>query len=329
VLRALNVRHRTLPLRSPFRISRGVKHAADVVSVELDQAGCIGRGESVPYGRYGESVPSVTDQIERLRNVLCAGMGRDELQARLPAGAARNALDTALWDLESRLSSVPVWKRLARPAPAPLVTALTISIDTPQEMGTAAARIANPKLLKIKVGADDPVARIEAVRRAAPSATLIVDPNESWTIEILREAQPALERASVSLLEQPLPADADDALRGFSSRIALCADEACHTTSNLSSLLDRYQAVNIKLDKTGGLTEAWRLLRDARACGFTVMVGCMVCSSLGIAPALEVAREADFVDLDGPLWLESDYPDGVTLRDGLLVPPAPGFWGGQ
>ncbi len=329
MLRTLNIRHRTLPLRSPFRISRGIKLAADVVTVELDQTGSVGRGESVPYARYGESVASVMNEIETLRNALCAGMGRDELQARLPAGAARNAVDAALWDLESRLSHVPVWQQLARTPHSPLASALTISIDTPQEMREAASRIANPKLIKIKVDAHDPVGRIEAVRQAAPSAKLIVDPNESWTIGILRDTQPVLERASVSLLEQPLPADADDALVEFSSRIPICADEACHTTSDLPSLLTRYQAVNIKLDKTGGLTEAWRLLRAARACGLTVMVGCMICSSLSIAPALEVAREADFVDLDGPLWLESDHPGGVTLQDGLLVPPSPGFWGGQ
>ena len=329
MLRKLNIRHRTLPLRSPFRISRGVKLAADVVTVEIDQAGCVGRGESVPYGRYGESVASVMDELEILRDAMCAGMGRDELQARLPAGAARNAMDAALWDLESRLGHVPVWKQLGRLPHSPLVTALTISIDAPQEMGKAASRIANARLIKIKVDADDPVGRIEAVRQAAPAAKLIVDPNESWTIDILREIQPALERSSVSLLEQPLPVDADDALREFSSRIPICADEACHTTSDLPALRNRYQAVNIKLDKTGGLTEAWRLLHDARACGFTVMVGCMVCSSLGIAPALEVAREADFIDLDGPLWLECDYPDGVALQDGLLMPPSPGFWGGQ
>ena len=329
MLRKLNIRHRSLPLRSPFRISRGVKHAADVVTVEIDQAGCVGRGESVPYGRYGESVASVMDELEILRDAMCAGMGRDELQARLPAGAARNAMDAALWDLESRLSHVPVWKQLGRLPHSPLVTALTISLDTPQEMGKATSRIANPKLIKIKVDANDPVGRIEAVRQAAPAAKLIVDPNESWTIDILRETQPALERASVSLLEQPLPADADDALQDFSSRIPICADEACHTAADLLSLRNRYQAVNIKLDKTGGLTEAWRLLRDAKARGFTVMVGCMICSSLSIAPALEVAREAAFVDLDGPLWLECDHPGGVTLQDGLLMPPSPGFWGGQ
>jgi L-alanine-DL-glutamate epimerase-like enolase superfamily enzyme len=328
MLRGLSIRHRTLPLRSPFRISRGVKLAADVVTVELDQEGCIGRGESVPYARYGESVATVIDEMETLRGDLCAGMGRDELQDRLGAGAARNALDAALWDLESLLVHVPVWSRLAQPPHLPFETALTIVIDTPQEMEKAALRIADAGLIKIKVDADDPVARIEAVRRAAPSARLIVDPNESWTIDILRDIQPALERLSVSLLEQPLPADADDALLDFSSRIPICADESCHTTSDLPSLIGRYQAVNIKLDKTGGLTEAWRLLRAAKAGGFRIMVGCMVCSSLGIAPALEIARKAEFIDLDGPLWLANDYPDGVTSQGGMLTPPSPGFWGG-
>jgi len=328
MLRTLSARHCILPLRAPFRISRGVKHAADVVTVELGQAGCIGRGEAVPYARYGESVASVMDAIETLRGDLCAGMGRDELQVRLRAGAARNALDAALWDLESRLSRIPVWAQLAQRPHAPLPTALTVVIDTPQAMGKAAARIADAQLIKVKVGRDDPVAQIEAVRRAAPSARLIVDPNESWTIDILRDAQPALERARVSLLEQPLPADADDCLRDFPARIPICADESCHTASDLHSLSNRYQAINIKLDKTGGLTEAWRLLHAAKSCGFVIMVGCMVCSSLGIAPALEIARNAAFIDLDGPLWLEHDHPGGVTLHDSLLVPPSPGFWGG-
>jgi L-alanine-DL-glutamate epimerase-like enolase superfamily enzyme len=327
MLRGLNIRHCTLPLRAPFRISRGVKHAADVVTVELEQAGCVGRGESVPYPRYGESVASVLDEMEALRGDLCAGMGRDELQARLPPGAARNALDTALWDLEARLTRVPVRMQLARPPLSPVVTALTISLDTPQEMEKAASRISDAKLIKIKVDADDPAARIDAVRRAAPSARLIVDPNESWNIDILRELQPALERAQVSLLEQPLPAHADEVLLDFAGRIPICADEACHTASDLPLLVNRYRAINIKLDKTGGLTEAWRLLRAARSLGFGIMVGCMVCSSLGIAPALEIAREADFIDLDGPLWLEHDHAGGVKLEAGLLSPPAAGFWG--
>lgn len=328
MLRELNIRHLSLPLNAPFRISRGVKHAAEVVTVELRQGDRVGRGESVPYPRYRESVASVLDEMESLRSDLCAGMGRDELQARLHPGAARNALDAALWDLESKLTGVPVSAQLARPSRAPVTTALTVSLDTPQAMEQAASRIADARLIKIKVDADDPAARIEAVRRAAPAAKLIVDPNESWTIDILHDLQPVLERAAVNLLEQPLPAAADVDLRGFSSRIPICADEACHTSADLPRLLERYQAINIKLDKTGGLTEAWRLLRAARDAGFRIMVGCMVGSSLGIAPALEIAREAEFVDLDGPLWLADDHAGGVRLQDGLLAPPAPGFWGG-
>jgi L-alanine-DL-glutamate epimerase-like enolase superfamily enzyme len=328
MLRALTIRHGSLPLHSPFRIARGVKHAAEVVVVEISQGECTGRGESVPYARYGESVAAVLDEMEALRNELCAGMGRDELQARLHPGAARNAVDAALWDLESELTGVPVCARLARPPRAPVATALTVSLDTPEAMERAASRIADARLIKIKVDADDPAARIEAVRRAAPSARLIVDPNESWTLDILHDTLPALERAGVDLIEQPLPAIDDAGLAGFSSRIPICADEACHTCADLPRLLDRYQAVNIKLDKTGGLTEAWRLLSAARAQGFRIMVGCMVCSSLGIAPALEIAREAEFIDLDGPLWLEKDHDGGVKLQDGLLAPPASGFWGG-
>jgi len=328
MLRRLSVQPRSFPLHSPFRISRGVKTAADVVTVELEQAGCVGRGESVPYARYGESVAAVIAQVESLRDELAAGMGRDELQARLGPGAARNALDAALWGLASRLTRVPVHSQLARPPHRPLETAMTVVIDTPQAMAKAAASIADAGLIKIKVDADEPIARIEAVRRAAPAARLIVDPNESWTIDTLRETQDALVRLKVDLLEQPLPADADEALRGFVSRIPICADESCHISSDLSSLLGRYQAINIKLDKTGGLTEAWRLLRAASAEGFIVMVGCMVCSSLGIASALEIAREAEFIDLDGPLWLANDYPDGVRLQGVRLMPPSPGFWGG-
>ncbi len=327
MLRALNIRHRSLPLDAPFRISRGAKTSAEVVMVELTEAGRIGRGECVPYERYGESIESVVGQLESVRDEVCAGMDRGALQARLVAGAARNALDTALWDLESRLTGVPVWTRLAQPAPAPMVTALTVGIDTPERMGENAARIAHHGLIKVKLDAEAPAARIEAVRRVAPHPRLIVDANESWDIAILRDMQPALECHRVDLIEQPLPADADDALRDFVARIPVCADEACHTTDDLPRLRDRYQAVNIKLDKTGGLTEAWRLLHAARAEGFGIMVGCMVGSSLGIAPALEVAREADFVDLDGPFWLRDDYPDGIRMRGGLLHPPQAGFWG--
>ncbi len=331
MLRELTLTHCSFPLVAPFRIARGVKHAADVVQVELRQGGVRGRGESVPYARYGESVETVLAQLEGVRAEVAAGMGREELQARLPAGAARNALDSALWDLEARLTAVPVWAGLARPSPLPLPSAITIGIDTPQRMAEEAARLAGngaaEVLIKLKLDAHEPAARIEAVRRAAPGARLIVDPNESWDIQLLRDIQPTLQRAGVALVEQPLPVDADDALLGFAPSVPVCADESCHVAADLPRLRGRYQAVNIKLDKTGGLTEAWRLLRSARADGFRIMVGCMVCSSFGIAPALEVAREAEFVDLDGPLWLKHDYAEGVRLEHGLLVPPRPGFWG--
>lgn len=331
MLRELTIKHCSFPLVAPFRIARGVKHAAEVVLVKLRQGATSGRGESVPYARYGESVESVMAQMESVRTEVAAGMGREELQARLPAGAARNALDSALWDLEARLTSVPVWARLARSSPLPLVSAITIGIETPQRMGEEAARLAGTGLdrvlIKVKLDAHEPAARISAVRQAAPDARLIIDPNESWNIDLLRDMQPILEQAGVELVEQPLPADADDALLDFKPRVPVCADESCHVAADLPRLRGRYQAVNIKLDKTGGLTEAWRLLRAARADGFRIMVGCMVCSSFGIAPALEVAREAEFVDLDGPLWLKDDYADGVHLDRGMLVPPQPGFWG--
>ncbi len=325
--RELTARHCSLPLNAPFRISRGARTSAEVVRVEVLQGDAAGRGECVPYKRYGESVESVVAQIESVRGELRAGMGRDELQVRLPPGAARNALDAALWDLESRLAGISVHARLARPAHEPMATALTVGIDTPARMGEEAARIARNALVKVKLDAENPAARIEAVRRAAPHARLIVDANESWNIAILRDMQPALERHRVDLVEQPLPADADDALLDFVPDVPICADEACHTVRDLPRLRGRYQAVNIKLDKTGGLTEAWRLLHAARGAGFGVMVGCMVGSSLGIAPALEIAREADFVDLDGPFWLQEDCPGGIRMQDGLLHPPQAGFWG--
>jgi L-alanine-DL-glutamate epimerase-like enolase superfamily enzyme len=328
MLRELIVQPRSLPLNAPFRIARGTALAAEVVTVEISQGGQTGRGETAPSKRYDQSVAGVIDEVENLRDPLCAGMGRDELQARLSPGSARNALDAALWDLEARLTGVPVWTALGRPPHQPRVTAFTVSIDTPEKMAQAAARIADKPLLKIKLDADDVAARIEAVRAAAPDARLIVDANEAWDLRILGDALPALARAGVELIEQPLPAGADEPLRDFRGEIPICADEACHTSADLPHLAGRYQAINIKLEKTGGLTEAWRLLNRAQAAGFTIMVGCMVSSSLSMAPALEIAREAAFVDLDGPFWVKADYPDGIKLDDGMLHAPQPGFWGG-
>ena len=328
MLRQLTAAAESWPLSSPFRISRGVKTAADVVYVELRQGQTIGRGEAVPYGRYNETTGLVLEQIASVQADLEAGLSRHALLSRLPPGAARNAVDCALWDLEAKLAGGAVWVELGADDPPPaLTTALTISLDTPAAMGEAAARIRDAALIKIKVDANDPEAQLRAVRAAAPAARLVVDPNEGWSFDILRRMQPALAAARVDLIEQPLPADENEALEGFPSVAPICADESCHTADDLPALRGRYQVVNIKLDKSGGLTAAMELLVAARREGFGIMSGCMVCSSLGIAPAFHVARRAAFIDLDGPLLLRADRPGGVTLEDGLLQPPSPGFWG--
>lgn len=333
MLRELSIRPRSWPLAAPFRIARGVRLAADVVQVEIREHGVSGRGESVPYARYGESVESVLEQLEQVRTGIEnggieAGLSCNALCKLLPAGAARNALDCALWDLEARSAGTSVHALLGEPEPAAITSAVTIGLDTPERMAAATRAVASAPLIKIKVDAQDPAARIRAVRATAAGARLIVDPNESWNPELLQAIQPVLRETRVDLVEQPLPADADQALAGFSGACPICADESCHTSADLDRLAGRYQSVNIKLDKTGGLSEALILLQEARASGFGVMVGCMVASSLAIAPALHVARHADFVDLDGPWWLRDDYPDGVLLETGILVPAKPGFWGG-
>lgn len=327
MLRQLSATQRNWPLTSPFRIARGVKTVAETVEVGLREGEHEGRGESVPYARYGESSASVLAQIAGVRANLEAGAGRAELHALLPPGAARNALDLALWDLESRQSGVAVAARLGQPPLEEIVSALTLSLDTPERMGAAAAAVASAALIKVKVDASSPAERIRAVRQSAPQSRLIVDPNESWDLALLQAMQPVLVENDVALVEQPLPVDEDHVLEGFAPARPICADESCHVAADLPRLRNRYQAINIKLDKTGGLSEALRLLDAARADGFQIMVGCMVASSLGIAPALHVARHAAFVDLDGPWWLQQDMPGGVRFRHGRLTPPAPGFWG--
>ena len=327
MFRQLTAAHRSWPLAAPFRIARGVKTEADTVEVCLRQGDHQGRGESVPYSRYGETEQIVLAQIDSIRTDLEQGAGRRDLQNLLPPGAARNALDNALWDLESRQAGVPVDARLGQPPLPNLVSALTLSLDTPEKMGAAAAAISNAPLIKLKVDAWSPADRIRAVRQAAPLARLIVDPNESWDMALLRDMQPVLLENDVALVEQPLPADDDQALEGFTPARPICADESCHVAADLPRLRARYQAVNIKLDKTGGLTGALQLLEAAKADGFLIMVGCMVGSSLGIAPALHVARHASFVDLDGPWWLQQDMPGGVQFQQDHLLPPAAGFWG--
>lgn len=327
MLRHLDVAHDRFGLSTPFRISRGVKTAADVVTVTIAQGAVTGRGEAVPYPRYGETIEETLAAIRAIAPAIAAGLTRAELAGLLPAGAARNAVDCALWDLEARLAGTSVAALAGLPEPVALPSAITIGLDHPDAMARAAARHAQVPLLKIKVDRSDPAAQIGAVRAAAPAPRLIVDPNESWTIDTLEVLKPHLAEWRIDLLEQPLPAGEDGALAGFDSPVPVCADEALHTAADLDALAGRYAVVNIKLDKTGGLTEALTLANTARAKGFGLMVGCMVCSSLGIAPAMLLGGQAAFVDLDGPLWLGEDRPGGATDRNGMLSPPAPGFWG--
>jgi L-alanine-DL-glutamate epimerase-like enolase superfamily enzyme len=325
--RTLRAQHDRFALSRPFRIARGVKSFADVIVVTIDEEGMAGRGEGVPYPRYGESVETSLAAIEEARAAIEAGAGRQALQSLLPAGAARNAVDCALWDLEARRSGVDVASLAGLSATGPLVSAITLGIDTPAAMAEAAARYAAAPLLKIKVDAEDPAARIRAVRAAAPEAALIVDPNESWDQRLVEEMQLILVEAGVDLIEQPIPAGEDSWLEGFVPAIPICADEAVHVVADLDRVARRYQAVNVKLDKAGGLTAALELAHATRTRGLALMTGCMVSSSLSIAPAFHVAMLSDFVDLDGPLWLREDRPGGVRDEGGMLHPPAPGFWG--
>lgn len=327
MLRTVSARAERWPLIRPFRISRGVKTAADVVAVELTERGRRGRGEGVPYARYGETIESVLAQVQDTAARLEQGLSRSELASVLPPGAARNAIDCALWDLEARLAGKTVAELLGQPPLTPIVSALTVSLATPQEMGAATAAMSGATLIKIKVDRQNPAECVAAVRAAAPVARLIVDPNESWTIDTLAAMQPLLHDLRVDLIEQPLPADEDAALASFESLVPICADESVHVSGDLAALRGRYQYVNIKLDKAGGLTEALDLLAAARRLDFGVMVGCMVSTSIAIAPAFHVARHAEFVDLDGPVWIADDYPGGAVQRGAELHPPSASLWG--
>lgn len=327
MLRTIVARSDAFPLVRPFRISRGVKTVAEVVTVEVVADGATGRGEGVPYLRYGESIAGALDDIANARGAIADGATREELLALMPAGAARNAVDCALWDLESKLSGRGVADRLGRPDIAPTPTAMTVSLDALSAMAGAARALADVPLIKIKVDRTDPEAQIRVVRDAAPNPQIIVDPNESWTIAEVERLQPLLAELRIDLLEQPLPAGEDDALEGLEPLIPIAADESAHVAGDVAALASKYQVINIKLDKTGGLTGALALAEAAEAAGLGVMTGCMISSSLSIAPALIVAARSAFVDLDGPLWLATDREGGVEGTRGILTPPAAGFWG--
>lgn len=325
--RLLHAEHNRFPLKAPFRIARGVKTAADVVTVTISEAGLVGRGEAVPYPRYDESVESALAAIESVRAFVEQGACRETMLTALPAGAARNAVDCALWDIEARLSGLNVAEMIEGAPLAPVATALTIGIDTPSAMAEAARALGEAPLLKVKVDAQNPEAQIRAVRAAAPGPALIVDPNESWDRSLVEAMQKVLVETRVALLEQPVPAGEDGWLEGFAPAVPICADESLHTSADLPTVARRYSHVNVKLDKAGGLTAALAVAKEARAMGLGLMTGCMVSSSLSIAPALHLAMLSDFVDLDGPFWLREDRPGGVREESGLIHPPAAGFWG--
>jgi L-alanine-DL-glutamate epimerase-like enolase superfamily enzyme len=323
----LHVTKRSWPLAQPFAISRGSKTTADVVVAELHDGDSRGRGECVPYPHYGESVDSVFEALEAMKGAVFSGLNRDTLQTAMPPGAARNALDAAFWDIEAKRAYCRVTDLVGMAPLQPMITAYTLSLDTPERMGEAAAHHRSRPLLKLKLTGAGDVERVAAVRRNAPQARLIVDVNEGWTVAHFAELSPALAALGVELIEQPLPAGEDDALAELPHPIPVCADEACHTAADLDRLAGKYDAINIKLDKTGGLTEALALADAARERGFKIMVGCMIGTSLAMAPAMLVAQQASVVDLDAPLLLASDRHPGLRYEGSTVYPPEAALWG--
>jgi L-alanine-DL-glutamate epimerase-like enolase superfamily enzyme len=315
------------PIAGCFTISRGAKTEAVTVVAEVSRGGLTGRGECVPYPRYDETPEATLATLQAMQAPVSRGLDRQALQAAMPAGAARNALDCALLDLAAKAGGQRVWNLLGCPAPAACITAYTISLGTPEAMAAATEQAAHRPLLKIKLGGDGDGMRIAAVRRAAPDSELIVDANEAWRADSLERNLGECAAAGVTLVEQPLPAGHDAALARIKRPLAVCADESVHDRKSLDGLRDRYDAVNIKLDKTGGLTEALVMVDAARALGFEIMVGCMVATSLAMAPAMLLAPQARFVDLDGPLLLARDREGGLRYDGSLVYPPQAALWG--
>ncbi len=317
----ISVARDVFQLAQVFTISRGSRRQAKVLTATIEADGVVGRGECVPYARYGETLESVTDQIAGFTG------GWADLPDALPAGAARNALDCAFWDHAAKSAGKRVWDLLGLPMPCPEITAYTLSLDTPEAMEQQAAQNASRPLLKIKLGTPDDMARLEAVRRGAPDAPIIVDANEGWTAEIYADLAPHLIRLGVQMVEQPLPAGQDGMLTEIDRPLPVCADESCHDRASLSAMKGKYDMVNIKLDKTGGLTEALALKTQALAEGYQVMVGCMVGSSLAMAPATILAQGVAFTDLDGPLLLAEDRDEPLNFDENGVHPPAAALWG--
>ncbi|SFN44151.1 L-alanine-DL-glutamate epimerase [Roseovarius lutimaris] len=319
----IDVTRDVFKLAQVFTISRGSRTEAQVLTVRVTEGGVTGWGECVPYARYGETLDSVTAEITGLPDQLT----RAALYDLLPAGAARNAVDCALWDLEAKQSGQRVWQLAGVAQPGPEITAYTLSLDAPEKMQAQAEQNAHRPILKIKLGTPDDMPRLEAVRRGAPEAKIIIDANEGWSAEVYADLAPHLLRLGVALVEQPLPSGEDDVLIGMERPVPVCADESCHDRASLAGLKGKYDVVNIKLDKTGGLTEALALRDAALAQGYQVMVGCMVGSSLAMAPATLVAQGALVTDLDGPLLLAEDRENALTFDAAGVHPPGPELWG--
>ena len=325
--RRLVVAVERFPIAGAFTIARGSRTEAVVVTARIEEDGLAGWGECVPYARYHETVEGVAEAIRAQADAVSAGITRAELAERMKAGAARNALDCALLDLEAKTLGRPAWEIVGLEAPQPATTAYTLSLGTPESMEAAARAAFHRPLLKVKLGGEGDPARIAAVRRGAPDSRLIVDANEAWRPETLEANLAACLAAGVGLIEQPLPSDADALLAEIERPIPICADESLHDRVGLNALAGRYDAINIKLDKTGGLTEAVLLAQEARARGLSLMIGCMVGTSLAMAPAMLLAHHAQYVDLDGPLLLARDREPGLRFEGSIVHPPEPGLWG--
>jgi L-Ala-D/L-Glu epimerase len=322
----IEAREEIWPLKGVFRIARGSRTETRVVVVTIGDGEHTGRGECVPIRRYNQSTESVLADIESIKGE--SALDRQSLQNLLPAGAARNALDCALWDLEAKRSGQRVWERANIRVVEQIETSFTISLDSPDKMGEAARAAAHLPILKLKLGGNDvDLARVQAVCEAAQNVRVLIDANESWSREHYRKIVPTLKELGVGLIEQPFPADRDEILDNLDHPVPVCADESCHTTADLPRLKNRYEMINVKLDKTGGLTEALRLCEHARETGFKLLIGCMVGTSLSMAPARLLASTADYVDLDGALLLAADRPDGLAYENGRIGMPAPQLWG--
>ncbi|WP_054312981.1 N-acetyl-D-Glu racemase DgcA [Mesorhizobium sp. 1M-11] len=324
--RVISVEAERFPIAGVFTIARGSKTEAEVITCTISEGSYTGRGECVPYKRYGETIEGVLAAIETMRATLEAGLDRIRLQTAMPAGAARNAIDCALWDLEAKMTGTSAAMLLGI-APEPLETAYTLSLAEPEAMAAQARANATRPLLKVKLGSENDAARIRAVREAAPESRLILDANEGWTDDNVAENIAAAAALGVALIEQPLPAGRDDKLRHIARPIPICADESVHAAKDVDALIGLYDAVNIKLDKAGGLTEALKLRDHAHARGLGIMVGCMVGTSLAMAPAVLLAQGADYVDLDGPLLLARDRDPGLVYEGSLVSPPSGVLWG--